>query len=70
MKQPLLIAVLFFLDGQDLIAGIQPTPASQVSKIDEHVSIIPNIQAETYDSLLGRSYDPSITTRVTLHYVS
>ncbi len=33
--------------------------------IDEHVSIMPNVQVETYESVPGRSFDPSITTRVT-----
>lgn len=40
-------------------------------KVDKRVSIIPNIQIETYESAPSpstRTYDASVTGRVTLHY--
>jgi hypothetical protein len=39
-------------------------------KPDKNVSIIPNIQVETYESLPnGTSYDASVTARMTFYYV-
>lgn len=37
-------------------------------KAEKNVSIIPNIQYETYEEAGGRSYDPSLTARITLFY--
>ena len=40
-------------------------------KPDKNVSLIPNIQVETYESLPngGRSFDASVTARLTFYYV-
>lgn len=37
-------------------------------KADKNVSIIPNIQYEIYEAAGGRSFDPSLTARITLFY--
>ena len=39
-------------------------------KADKNISIIPNVIYESYeeDSILGLSFDPSVTARVTLYY--
>ncbi len=39
-------------------------------KVDKNISIIPNMIYESYeeDSILGLSFDPSVTARVTLYY--
>ena len=40
-------------------------------KVDKNVMIMPNVQYETYESLPngGRSFDPSMTARMTFYYV-
>ncbi|MBP9582044.1 MAG: hypothetical protein KBE38_07790 [Ignavibacterium sp.] len=39
-------------------------------KVDKNISIIPNVIYESYekDSIVGLSFDPSVTARVTLYY--
>ncbi len=37
-------------------------------KVNERVSIMPNIQFESYESVGESSYDPSITSRVTFYF--
>ncbi|MBM4169049.1 MAG: hypothetical protein FJ215_07820 [Ignavibacteria bacterium] len=37
-------------------------------KVNERVSIMPNIQFEAYESVEGRAFDPSVTSRVTFYF--
>jgi hypothetical protein len=49
--------------------GVNYIIAGLAYKPNKNVQIIPNVQVETYEKLAnGRTYDPSVTGRVTFYY--